>query len=110
MATYLITCRSNPATPLPTDTNEYSKVMEQVWVGFDEYIKKGIIKDIGFFLDGHWDGYVIVEGEGADILRGNVMFLPYWLTETREIVSYEKTKEMSRELVKARMETTKENK
>jgi len=108
VARYLITCRSNPAAPLPTDPEEYSKFLERVWAGFDDFIKRGIIKDIGFFLDGHWDGYVIVEGEGADMLEGNVTFFPYWLTETREIVSYEKTKEISRALVKARMEATKE--
>ena len=107
VARYLITCRSNPAIPLPKDPDEYSKFMEQIWAGFDDYIKKGIIKDIGFFLDGHLDGYVIVEGEGADILQGNVTFFPYWLTETREIVSFEKTKKLSRELIKAQIEAAK---
>jgi len=81
--------------------------MEQLWAGFDDSIKKGIIKDIGFVLDGHWDGYAIVEGEGPDILEGNVAFFPYWLTDTQEIVSYEKAKEISRALIEAQIEAAK---
>ena len=100
MGRYLITCRSNPSAPWPSDPDEYSKFIEQIWTGFEDFIKKGIIKDIGFFLDGQWDGYVIVEGEGADILSGNITFFPYWLTETREIISFEKAKEISRTLIK----------
>jgi len=106
LARYLITCRSNPAAPWPKDPDEYSKFMEQLWAGFDDSIKKGIIKDIGFIVDGHWDGYAIVEGEGADILKGNVAFFPYWLTDTQEIVSYEKAKEISRAFIEAQKEAT----
>jgi len=107
MAKYLVTCRSNPAAPWPEDPEEYSKLMEQVWAGFDDAIEKGIIKDIGFILDGHWDGYAIVEGEGADVLQGNIGFFPYWLTNTQEIISYEKAKEMSRASIEAKREATK---
>jgi hypothetical protein len=103
---YLITCQSNPDAPWPTDPKEYKQFMEQVWAGFDDFIEKGIIKEIGFFLDGGWDGFVIVEGESVDILKGNAGFFPYWLTETREIVSLEKVKEISRELMHSQIETT----
>jgi len=106
LARYLVTCRSNPAAPWPKDPDEYSRFMEQVWAGFDDGIKKGVIKDIGFFFDG-WDGYAIIEGEGADILKGNIAFFPYWLTDTREIVSYEKAKEISKALVEAQKEAAK---
>ena len=107
MVKYIILCRSNPEAPWPSDPDEYSNFMEQIWAGFDDAIKKGIIKDIGFFLDGHWDGYVIVEGEGADIIKGNVPFFPYWTTETHEIVSFENVKNISRELIKAQIEAKK---
>jgi len=107
LARYLVTCRSNPAAPLPKDPDEYSKLMEQVWAGFDDGMKKGIIKDIGLFLDGHWDGYAIVEGEGADILKGNITFFPYWLTDTREIISYEKARKISKALIEAQKEAAK---
>ena len=107
MARYLVTCRSNPEAPWPKDPEEYTKFMEQIWAGFDDGIRKGLIKDIGLFLDGHWDGYAIVEGEGADVLKGNIAFFPYWLTDTKEIVSIEKAKEISKTFAEAQIEAAK---
>jgi hypothetical protein len=88
----LITCRSNPSAPWPTDPEEYRQIIQQALAGFDAYIEQGLIKDIGFFLDGQLDGYVIVEGDGVEILEGNHAFAPHWLTETREIVPFDQVK------------------
>ena len=69
---YLITCRSNPSAPWPTDPEEYKRFIRQALAGFDAFIEQGLIKDIGFFLDGQLDGYVIVEGDGLEILSGGI--------------------------------------
>ena len=106
MARFLLIWRSNPVAPWPTDPVEYSKFIENSFAAMDDLVKKGLIKEMGSFLDGN-SGYVICEGEGADIYRANSMFLPYWESEVYEIISWEKTKEITAALMKAQIEAAK---
>lgn len=86
MARYLIIWRSDPVALWPTDPVEYSKLTENSFAAMDDPAKKGLIKEMGSFLDGN-SGYVICEGEGVDIYRASGMFSPYWESEVHEIIS-----------------------
>jgi hypothetical protein len=76
------------------EPEEYTTFINQTLTGYNAYIEQGLITDIGFFLDGQLDGYVIVEGDAVEILKGNLAFPPYWLTETRESVSFDQVKNL----------------
>lgn len=106
MARFLTIWHRNPIAPWPTNPAEYSKIVENSWSGIDNLIKKGIIKEFGWFLDGV-SGYAIGEGESADTFRNVSMFLPYWESEVYEIIAYEKGKEILRALLKAQAEAAK---
>jgi hypothetical protein len=80
--------------------------LERGWAGIDDLIKKGIVKEFGFFLNGT-SGYAIGEGESADTFRNVSMFLPYWESEVHEIIPFEKGKEILRGLLKAQIAATK---
>lgn len=106
MARYLILWRRNPAAPWPTDPAEWQKLTEMMWAGIDGLVKKGEIKEIGFFLNGT-SGYVISEAEATDGYRTVSMFLPYLECEVHEVISYEKAKESLKALWKALAEAQK---
>jgi len=99
VARFLILWRRSPTAPFPTDPVEYSKFMEKTWAAIDALIKKGVIKEMGSFLDGT-SGYAIGEGESIDTFRNVSMFVPYYESEVHEIIPYEKTKEIFRALMK----------
>ena len=106
MARYLILWRRNPVAPWPRDPDEYSKLLEMSWAGIDGLIRKGEIKEFGWFLDGI-SGYAMGEGDGGTVLKNVSMFTTYWDFEVHEIVPHEKGKEIVRALVKAQIEAMK---
>jgi len=106
VARFLALWRTNPVAPWPRDPVEYSKLLEKMWAVIDDAIKKGTVKEYGSFLEGT-SGYVIGEGEGADVYRATSMFMPYVHFELHEIIPYEKEKEIVRALLKARIEAAK---
>jgi hypothetical protein len=99
MARYLVLWRRNPVAPWPKDLAENEKLMEMMWAGIDNLMKKGEIKEFGWFLDGT-SGYAIGEGESTTVLRNVSMFIPYEEFEIHEIIPYEKGKETLRALWK----------
>ena len=106
MARYLIMWRSNPVAPWPSDPLEYSEFIEKSFAAMDDLAEKGLITEMGSFLDGN-SGYAICEGEATDIYSASSMFMPYWESEVYEMISWEKTKEITRALMKAQIEAAK---
>ena len=106
MPRYLILWRRNPVAPWPRDPAEYLKLMEMVWAVIDGLMKKGEVKEFGWFLDGI-SGYAIGEGDGATVFRDVSMFGTYWDFEIHEIMPHEKGKEITRALIKERIEAVK---
>ena len=102
MARYLVLWHMNPVAPWPTDPSKYLEIQERMWAGIDALTKKGEIEDFSLFLDGI-SGFAIGKGESADVFRDVCMFQPYILCEVKEILSYEKSKEISRALLKAQI-------
>jgi len=100
VARFLNLWRRNPVAPWPADPVESAKIIERAWAAMDDLIKKGLVKEFGFFLD-TTSGYTIGEGESADAFRSVGMFTPYWESEVHEILPYEKGKEIIRALWKA---------
>ena len=106
MARFLVLWRRNPVAPWPIDPVEHAKLLERIWAGIDNLMKKGEIKEFGNFLDGI-SGYAIGEGDGATVFKDVSMFVPYFESEIHEIVDYEKAKEILRALMKALAEAAK---
>lgn len=106
MARYLVLWRQNPVAPWPTDPSEALKLNEIMFATMDELIKKGEIDEFGWFQDAV-SGYVISKGDSADIFRRSTMFQPYILGEVHEIISYEKGKEISIAVARAKIEAAK---
>lgn len=106
MVRYLTLWRVNQAAPWPTDPSESLKINEKMFAAIDDLIKKGQVREFGHFLDGN-SGYVIGEGEPTDTFRNVSMFYPYILCEVHEIMPYEKGKEITLALAKARIEAAK---
>ena len=106
MGRFLVLWHRSPVAPWPEDPVESSKLIEKLWMGIDNLIKKGTMKEFGYFLDG-MSGYAISEGESADIFRNVSMFSPYIETEVQEIIPYEKAKETLRTLWKTLAEAAK---
>jgi len=106
MARFLSFWRTNPVAPWPIDPVEYLKLLEKMWAGVDSLLKKAEIKEVGYFPDGT-SGYVISEGDSADVLRRISMFSRYIQFEVHEIIPYEKSKEIIRAVWKAQAEAAK---
>jgi hypothetical protein len=106
VARFLSVWRMNPAAPVPTDPSKGLEMNEKIFAAIDALIKKGEIKEFGFFPDAT-SGYVIGEGESTDMFRGAYMFTPYIYGEVHEIIPYEKGKEIIRALCKAQIEAAK---
>ena len=87
----------------PTDPKESLELSEKVWAGMDNLRKMGQVKDSGTFLDG-LSGYVIGEGESADLFKSVNMFSPLFTCEVQEIIPFEKSIETWREVMKSRIE------
>jgi hypothetical protein len=92
--------RMNPAAPFPTEPSKILQMNEQMFAAMDALIKKGEVKEFGFFQDAT-SGYIIGEGEAADVFRNANMFIPYILGESHEIIPYQKGKEIVLTLLKA---------
>jgi hypothetical protein len=100
VARFLSLWRMNTAVPYPADPSKVLELNEKMFAAMDALIKQGRIKEFGFFPDAT-SGYVMSEGESTDVFRSANMFLPYILSETHEIISYEKGKEILFALLKA---------
>ena len=106
MARFLILWHRNPVAPWPKDLKETVKLLETMWAGIDDLLKKGEIKEFGWFLDGK-SGYAIGEGESATVIKDVSMFTPFEEFEVQEIVPWEKGKNAVREAWKILAETMK---
>ena len=106
MARFLILWHRNPVAPWPRDLKETTKLLETMWAGIDNLMKKGEIKEFGWFLDGK-SGYAIGEGESTTVIRNVSMFMPFEEFKVQEIVPWEKGKAAIREAWKILAETTK---
>jgi len=106
MSRYLALWRRNPSAPWPRDLTEYSKLQETMWAAIDGLMKKGEIKEFGWFLDG-LSGYAIAEGDSATHFKNVSMFAAYYDFEVHEMLQYDKGKEILRALSKAQIEAAK---
>ena len=106
MARFLVLWRTNPVAPWPTDPSEALELNEKMFAAIDDLIKKGEVKEFGYFPDGT-SGYAIGEGEATDAFRNVSMFQPYILGEVHGIIPYEKGKEITIALLKARIAAAK---
>jgi len=106
VARFLVLWRMNPAAPWPTNPFEVLELNEKMWALIDDLMKKGLVKEMGGFLNG-WSGYAIGEGEATDVYKYVTMFAPYMQGEVHEVIPYEKTKEIDRAKLKALIEATK---
>jgi hypothetical protein len=102
VARFLNLWHFNPSAPLPTDPSKLLELFEMMWAVMDGMMKKGEIEEWGIFPEGY-SGYTIGKGETADLYRNVIMFHPYILSEVHEIIPYEKTKEITRAVLKARI-------
>ena len=100
MTKYLMIWHQNPMVPTSMDPEKSLALNEKMWAALDDMKKKGTVLEFGYFLDGT-SGYAIGEGTGEMAFRATCMFLPYVIQEVYEIISYEKGKEIVRELCKA---------
>jgi len=100
MARFLTVWRSNRMAPWPRDPQEYSNLSKKMWAGIDDLMKKGEIKEFGFFIDGR-SGFVISEGDALTCLRNHSMFGAFYDFEVNEIIPYEQGKETMRAVMKA---------
>jgi hypothetical protein len=96
----------NLLAPWPKDPAETAKLGERMWAAMDDLMKKGIIKEFGYFLNGT-SGYTIGEGDIAEAFKDVSMFLPYYEQEVHEVIPYEKGKEILRAVAKAQAEAAK---
>jgi hypothetical protein len=103
---YLALWHVNPIAPWPTDPAKYLENEEKIWAGMEGLMKKGEIKEIGYFTNGT-DGYIIGEGDATAAYRDVAMFQPWFSVEPHEIISFEEHKEITRALCKARIEAAK---
>jgi hypothetical protein len=106
MAKYLVLWHANPIAPWPVDPAKYLELEEMIWAGMDGLIKKGEVKELGYYPNGQ-GGYIIGEGEATTLYKNVLMFQPYFMVEVHEIISYENHKEISRAVCRARIEAAK---
>jgi hypothetical protein len=101
VAKYLSLWRLNTAAIGALDPSKSLEINE-MFAAMDALMKKGEIKEFGFFPDAT-SGYLIGEGEVTDIFRAANMFLPFILGETHQVIPYEKGKEILLALLKAQV-------
>ncbi len=99
MARFLVLWQTNTAS-FPHDPQKTLELNETLWSYMDDLMKKGLVKDYGIFPDGE-SGFLIGEGETTSLFKAVNMFMPYVSCTVHEIISYEKQKEIIRELCKA---------
>lgn len=106
MARYLVLWRPNLVAPWPTDPAKYLELEEKMWAGMEGLMKRGEIKELGYFTSGA-GGYIIGEGDATTLYRDVLMFEPYFLVEEHEVISFEKHREISRAVLKGKIEAAK---
>jgi uncharacterized protein YciI len=89
---YLILYQVN-ASHQPTDPKVALKETEASMAGVDELVKAGVFKETGSFNPG--EGYILAEFPSREeAYKVAERFWPAVSTQTREVVSWEKTKEI----------------
>jgi hypothetical protein len=106
VAKYLILWRSNLTAPWPVDPAKYLELEEKMWAGIEGLMKRGEIKETGYFPNGV-GGYIIGEADATTLYRDVLMFQPYFLVEVNEIIPFEKHKEIARAVLKGKIEAAK---
>ena len=106
MTRYLVLWRQNSVAPWPTDPDEGLKMSEMLTGAVADLLKKGLIKEFGYFLDGI-SGYAIGEGDATDIFQSTNMFSPYIIGEIHEIIPFEKGAEILKAVNQAKLEAVK---
>jgi len=92
MSRYLILYKINSAIQ-PVDPKVALKQSEANFAAADELKKAGIFKELGTFNPG--EGYIIAELPSTEeALKLGTRFWPGIITDIREIISWEKTKEI----------------
>jgi hypothetical protein len=104
LARFLNLWRLNPVGAWPTDPSKYLELQERMWADIDGLMKKGEIEEFGVFPDGT-SGYYIVKGETADLYRNTYGSQCYVLSDVREIIPYEKHKEILGAVLRSRIAT-----
>ncbi len=93
MTRYFISFKLNSAI-FPADPKVALEVAEANFAASDEMLKTGILKDIGTFNPG--EGYMIVEFPSLEeAYKFAEAWYPHMSTDVREIISWEKTKEIA---------------
>jgi hypothetical protein len=99
VARFHLSWRLNTASWPVGDPQKTLELNETLWAVMDDLMKKGLVKDYGIFPDGE-SGFLIGEGEAADVYMSVNMFIPYVSCEVQEIIPFEKQKELIRALCK----------
>ena len=100
MERYLMLLQPRPEA-MPADPTEHIK-MHKMWLAtVDHFIEKGVIEEIGFFLETSekYMGYAICKGTADDIVEFTWSFLPGTVIRVHEITSYSKGKEFMMEMM-----------
>jgi len=91
MTRYMVLYKANPSA-WPVDPKQFVNVLEGTFVGGDQLLASGALKEVGWFSP--QEGYAIFEADSKDKVLGMVQpFFPYYSQEIREIVSWENAKE-----------------
>ena len=83
-----------------------SEVVQKTGAAIDDEIRKGRIKEHGHFLDGN-SGYTIWEIEGTELFRNLIMTSPYYEYEIHEMIPFEKSRGIVKEVFKVSAEAAK---
>jgi hypothetical protein len=102
MTRYLILYKINTAIQ-PTDPKEALKQTEMSFAAVDELLNAGIFKEHGSFNPG--EGYAIAElPSREEVYKLAHRFWPGVITDIREIISWEKTKELTLSILREQAE------
>jgi hypothetical protein len=103
MATFLGLWRFNPNAPWPTDPTETAKLQEIMFAGIDNNVTTGETLEFGCFPNAR-SGYAISTGQAKDMFKQVSSFYSFVEVDVQEIVPWETTKEIMREVTKAQAE------
>ena len=106
MTKFLVLWRRKEGSQWPSNPADYLKLLEMQWATIDGLMKKGEIKEFGWFMDGA-TGYAMGEGDGATVFKDVTMFSAFFDFEVSEIIPWEKGRETSRSVLKAQIEALK---
>lgn len=98
MPRYLILYKLSPANQ-PTDPKVALKQAETNMAAADELLKAGVFKEHGSFNPG--EGYIIAEFPNREeAYKLGQRFWPAIVSDAREVISWEKTKEIGLSILK----------